>query len=184
MPPGEDLLSDFFLHHDDHFFGRRAYFSDTLYICVFCPCMCIAIFWIQEVKQYRTRDIVGDIRDHGIGIIWRSISEYIDMVDSDRSRPYESIIFSGDRRRDLISHISLIEDLDHIRIELDEIERCWMMPEYIGSERTVAWSDFDDVPTCDVDRPCYVCECFFVDEEVLSEGFFSFDLLHIFKQMS
>ena len=100
------------------------------------------------------------------------------MVDGYRSRLHEHLLFSEDLRCNLITHIALIEDLDHIRIELDEIEGAWMMREDIVGERSISRSDLDDMFSGDSDRVSNISECFLVDEEVLSERFFGFDSLH------
>ncbi len=99
------------------------------------------------------------------------------MMDGYRSRLHEDLLFSEDLRCDPFAHIALIEDLDHIGIELDEIEGRRVMAEDIVRERTISWSHFDDMFSGDSDRVSNIGECFFIDEEVLSEGFFGFDSL-------
>jgi hypothetical protein len=60
----EDLFSDFFLHHYHH--GIR-----------------FLLELIEKIKEYWTRDIVGDIGDHGVGFVRGSKLEDIDVMESD-----------------------------------------------------------------------------------------------------
>ncbi len=97
------------------------------------------------MKQYRTRDIVGDIRNDAIFIIWGDIFEYILMMDRYWGRLHERSLFSEYHWSDFLTHESLIEDLDHIGVELDHIERLRMMREYVLCERTISRSNLDDM---------------------------------------
>lgn len=162
----EDLLSDFLLHHDRHLFR---WIRDI----------------VEEVEEDRTRYIVGDIRDDAICLVSRSEGEDILMMDGYRGRLDEDLLFSDDLRGDLFAHIALIEDLDHIGIELDEIKGRWMMREDIVSQSAISWSDLDNMLSGDSDRVGDIGEGFLIDEEVLSEGFFGFDsFIHNFIELS
>jgi hypothetical protein len=103
------------------------------------------------MKQDRTRDIVGDIGYYRVVVVWWHILEDILMMDRYGSRLHESIPFSFYHWSDFITHIALIEDLDHIWIEFDEIESRGMMREDILCECTISRSYFDDMATCDIE---------------------------------
>ncbi len=155
----EDFFSDFFLHHDDH--GFRTLLEI-----------------IEKAEEDRTRDVVGDIRDDRVVVIWGSELQDILMVERYRSRLHYALVFSYYLRQSICLHESLIEDLYHISIELYEVESRWVMREDIFSECSVSRSDFDDMLPGELQRTGDVTECFLVDEEVLSEGFFGLDGFH------
>ena len=157
--PFEDLLADFFLHHDRHLFRRMGY-------------------TVEKMEEDRTRDIVGDIRDHRVLIIEWGEGKDILMMDSYRRRLHEDFLFSEDLRCDIFSHEALIEKLDHIRVELDKVKRRRMMTEDIVSESAISRSYLDYMHSGDSDRVSDISEGFLVDEEVLSERFFGFYSFH------
>jgi hypothetical protein len=137
------------------------------------------------MKQDRTCDIVGDIRDDRVVVVWGCILEYILMMDRYGSSLHESVFFSGDLWHRIFSHEPTIEKLDHIWVELDEIECRWMVGEDILCECTIPRSYFDDMTICYGERAGDICQSFFVDEEVLSEGFFGFySFLHNLRELS
>ncbi len=111
----EDLLSDFLLHHDDHFLGTpmsqsfhtfvtksikslggQKTRSSSLCSSIFCfllrshsfaPRTPISLFssidfGIEEMKEYGARDIIGDICDDGVFLIYRCEFEYVLVIKS------------------------------------------------------------------------------------------------------
>ena len=133
------------------------------------------------MEEDRACDIVGDIGNDRILRVPRNECEYILMMDRYWGCFYEGILFSEYDRSYIFSHESFIEDFYHIRIELDHIERLRVMREYIFGKCSISRSYFDDMPICYIERVCYSRECFFIYEEVLTEGFFSFYYFwHIF----
>jgi hypothetical protein len=103
------------------------------------------------MKQYRTRDIVRDIGYYRVVVVWWYIFQYILMMDRYGSSLHEGIIFSEDLGHRILTHEPTIEDLDHIWVELDEIESRGMMSEDILGERTISRSYLDDMATCDIE---------------------------------
>lgn len=78
----------------------------------------------------------------------------------------------------LISHKTRIKNLYHIRIELYHVESFRVMREDIFCKRTIARSHFYNMLLGNYERACDICKGFFIDEEILSERFFSFDGFH------
>ena len=115
------------------------------------------------MKENRTRYIVGNIRDDRIGgAIW-SVLQNILMVDGKiRSLPFFLLTF--------------FENLDHICIEFDEIELTWFLVDQIFCECAISRSDFDDMLSRDFDRCRNITEGFGIDEKILSESFFCFNI--------
>lgn len=111
---------------------------------------------IEKMEEDRTRNIIWYIRDDRVVFIYRCECENILVMY---------------RERDMcpLSTLSFREDGYHIRIELYEIERERLTRDDIFCERSIPRSYLDDMFTRECDRARDIRECFWIDEEVLSE---------------
>ena len=86
------------------------------------------------------------------------------------------------KRARLFGHDRQIErigrDDGRFRIKLDEIEGRGMMCEKILGKCSISWSYFDHMLATYLDGMGDIGERLFIDEEVLSEGFFGFYRFH------